>query len=149
MLKEQLKKKDMDHFRSLANCADEFEKYVLQHTGDVYQSKLSRHMATGDHTALHALTKDHLKKYEDAARCYTEALAWLPEESSLYCNRSAAWYALDEMEKALDDAIKPSLLPAALTWGAARGHGTEHPAFRLSQSRPPHALYSFTTVVCF
>ena len=92
-------------------------------------------MAKPTYLAMQAKTQGNKwfaeKKYEDAARCYTEALAWLPEESSLYCNRSAAWYALDEMEKALDDAIKateisPRYVKAhyrcALACSAMKGH---------------------------
>ena len=44
--------------------------------------------------------------YGGAARFYTEALEWLPDESTLYCNRSAAFFQLGEMKKALRDAFK-------------------------------------------
>ena len=45
-------------------------------------------------------------KFEDAAAHYTEALSWLPGESTLYCNRSAAFFELGRQEQALRDATK-------------------------------------------
>ncbi|QDZ20846.1 WD40 repeat domain-containing protein [Chloropicon primus] len=70
-------------------------------------------------------------RYGDAVKHYTEALNWTPNESTLYCNRSAAWFEMGEIDKALRDAtraasISPRYVKAryrcALAYSALKRH---------------------------
>ena len=68
MLREAAMKRERDFASARDHCAREYEQYVLKHTGDQYQASMCKYMAIQDMQSLHALTKEHLKPFEKAAK---------------------------------------------------------------------------------
>ncbi|VDB94318.1 unnamed protein product [Peniophora sp. CBMAI 1063] len=66
------------------------------------------------------------KKYDDAIRLYSQAIAIDKDNALLYCNRSASYFALHAFGKACQDAAKASELDPSYTKAYYRLAASQH-----------------------